>query len=66
MNNKLKAILYTVMAVMTIIAVSFVITATSEVMGIVLMTQITGMSILIFIIYLMFLAQIESADKDRE
>ena len=66
MNNKLKAILYTVMAVMTIIAVSFVITATSEVMGIVLMTQITGMSILIFIIYLMFLAQIESEDKDRE
>ena len=66
MNNKLKAILYTAMAVIAIIIVSFVITATSEVMGIVLMTQITGMSILVFVMYLMFLAQIESADKDRE
>jgi hypothetical protein len=66
MNNKLKAILYTAMAVIAIIIVSFVITATSEVVGIVLMTQITGMSILVFVMYLMFLAQIESADKDRE
>jgi hypothetical protein len=66
MNNKLKAILYTAMAVMAIIAVSFLVTVTSEIMGIVIMIQIVGMSILIFIIYLMFLAQIESADKDRE
>lgn len=66
MNNKLKAVLYTAMAVIAIIIVSFVITATSEVMGVVLMTQITGMCILVFVMYLMFLAQIESADKDRE
>lgn len=66
MNNKLKAVLYTAMAVIAIIIVSFVITATSEVVGVVLMTQITGMCILVFVMYLMFLAQIESADKDRE
>jgi hypothetical protein len=66
MSNKLKAVLYTVMAVMAIIAVSFLVTVTSEIMGIVIMIQIVGMSILIFIIYLMFLAQIESENKDNE
>ena len=65
MNNKLKAVLYTAMAVIAIIAISFVVTATSEIMGIALMIQITGMSILIFVMYLMFLAQIES-NKDNE
>jgi hypothetical protein len=63
MSNKLKAVLYTVMAVIAIIAVSFLVTVTSEIMGIVIMIQIVGMSILIFIIYLMFLAQIESENK---
>jgi hypothetical protein len=66
MSNKLKAVLYTIMAVMAIIAVSFQVTVTSEIMGIVIMIQIVGMSILIFIIYLMFLAQIESENKDNE
>ena len=66
MSNKLKAILYTIMAVAAIIAVSFLVTVTSEIMGIVIMIQIVGMSILIFIIYLMFLAQIESSNKDNE
>jgi len=66
MSNKLKAVLYTIMAVMAIIAVSFLVTVTSEIMGIVIMIQIVGMSILIFIIYLMFLAQIESENKDNE
>ena len=66
MSNKLKAVLYTIMAVMAIIAVSFLVTVTSEIMGIVIMIQIGGMSILIFIIYLMFLAQIESENKDNE
>jgi hypothetical protein len=66
MSNKLKAVLYTVMAVMAIIAVSFLVTVTSEIMGIVIMIQIVGMSILIFIIYLMFLAQIESENKNNE
>jgi|APGre2960657373_1045057.scaffolds.fasta_scaffold00089_56 predicted MFS family arabinose efflux permease len=65
MNNKLKAVLYTAMAVIAIIAISFVVTATSEIMGIALMVQIMGMSILIFVMYLMFLAQIES-NKDNE
>ena len=65
MNNKLKAVLYTAMAVIAIIAISFVVTATSEIMGIALMIQIMGMSILIFVMYLMFLAQIES-NKDNE
>ena len=65
MSNKLKAVLYTVMAVIAIIAVSFLVTVTSEIMGIVIMIQIVGMSILIFIIYLMFLAQIES-EKNNE
>ena len=66
MSNKLKAVLYTIMAVIAIIAVSFLVTVTSEIMGIVIMIQIVGMSILIFIIYLMFLAQIESENKDNE
>jgi hypothetical protein len=66
MSNKLKALLYTVMAIFAIIAVSFLVTVTSEIMGIVIMIQIVGMSILIFIIYLMFLAQIESENKDNE
>ena len=66
MSNKLKAVLYTVMAVMAIIAVSFLVTVTSEIMGIVIMIQIVGMSILIFIIYLMFLAQIETENKNNE
>jgi hypothetical protein len=66
MSNKLKAVLYTVMAVIAIIAVSFLVTVTSEIMGIVIMIQIVGMSILIFIIYLMFLAQIESENKNNE
>ena len=66
MSNKLKAVLYTIMAVMAIIAVSFLVTVTSEIMGIVIMIQIVGMSILIFIIYLMFLAQIESENKNNE
>ena len=66
MSNKLKAILYTIMAVAAIIAVSFLVTVTSEIMGIVIMIQIVGMSILIFIIYLMFLAQIESENKNNE
>ena len=65
MRNKLKAVLYTIMAVMAIIAVSFLVTVTSEIMGIVIMIQIVGMSILIFIIYLMFLAQIESESKSK-
>lgn len=66
MSNKLKAVLYTIMAVVAIIAVSFLVTVTSEIMGIVIMIQIVGMSILIFIIYLMFLAQIESENKNNE
>jgi hypothetical protein len=66
MSNKLKAVLYTIMAVIAIIAVSFLVTVTSEIMGIVIMIQIVGMSILIFIIYLMFLAQIESENKNNE
>ena len=66
MSNKLRAVLYTVMAVIAIIAVSFLVTVTSEIMGIVIMIQIVGMSILIFIIYLMFLAQIESENKNNE
>ena len=66
MSNKLKAVLYTIMAVIAIIAVSFLVTVTSEIMGIVIMIQIVGMSILIFIIYLMFLAQIESSNKNNE
>ena len=66
MSNKLKAVLYTVMAVIAIIAVSFLVTVTSEIMGIVIMIQIVGMSILIFIIYLMFLAQIEAENKNNE
>jgi hypothetical protein len=66
MSNKLKAVLYTMMAVAAIIAVSFLVTVTSEIMGIVIMIQIVGMSILIFIIYLMFLAQIESENKNNE
>jgi len=66
MSNKLKAVLYTIMAVAAIIAVSFLVTVTSEIMGIVIMIQIVGMSILIFIIYLMFLAQIESENKNNE
>ena len=65
MSNKLKAVLYTIMAVMAIIAVSFLVTVTSEIMGIVIMIQIVGMSILIYIIYLMFLSQIES-EKNNE
>ena len=66
MSNKLRAVLYTIMAVVAIIAVSFLVTVTSEIMGIVIMIQIVGMSILIFIIYLMFLAQIESENKNNE
>lgn len=66
MSNKLRAVLYTIMAVAAIIAVSFLVTVTSEIMGIVIMIQIVGMSILIFIIYLMFLAQIESENKNNE
>ena len=66
MSNKLRAVLYTIMAVIAIIAVSFLVTVTSEIMGIVIMIQIVGMSILIFIIYLMFLAQIESENKNNE
>ena len=66
MSNKLKAVLYTIMAVAAIIAISFLVTVTSEIMGIVIMIQIVGMSILIFIIYLMFLAQIESENKNNE
>jgi len=60
MNNKLKAVLYTAMAVIAIIAISFVVTATSEIMGIALMVQIMGMSILIFVMYLMFLCTMYS------
>ena len=63
MSNKLKAVLYTMMAVAAIIAVSFLVTVTSEIMGIVIMIQIVGMSILFFIMYLMFLAQIETESK---
>ena len=66
MSNKLKAVLYTIMAVMAIIAVSFLVTVTSEIMGIVIMIQIVGMSILFFIMYLMFLAQIESESKNKD
>jgi hypothetical protein len=66
MSNKLRAVLYTIMAVIAIIAVSFLVTVTSEIMGIVIMIQIVGMSILIFIIYLMFLAQIEAENKNNE
>ena len=66
MSNKLKAVLYTIMAVIAIIAVSFLVTVTSEIMGIVIMIQIVGMSILIFIIYLMFLAQIEAESKNKD
>ena len=66
MSNKLKALLYTVMAIFAIIAVSFLVTVTSEIMGIVIMIQIVGMSILFFIMYLMFLAQIESESKNKD
>ena len=66
MRNKLTALLYTVMALFAIIGVSFLVTVTSEIMGIVIMIQIVGMSILIFIIYLMFLAQIEAENKNNE
>jgi uncharacterized membrane protein len=69
MRNKLTALLYTIMALFAIIGVSFLVTVTSEIMGIVIMIQIVGMSILFFIMYIMFLAQIEAENKrnkDRE
>jgi uncharacterized membrane protein len=69
MRNKLTALLYTIMALFAIIGVSFLVTVTSEIMGIVIMIQIVGMSILFFIMYIMFLAQIETENKrnkDRE
>lgn len=66
MSNKLKAVLYTIMAVAAIIAISFLVTVTSEIMGIVIMIQIVGMSILIYIIYLMFLSHLESENKNNE
>ena len=63
MRNKLTALLYTIMALFAIIGVSFLVTVTSEIMGIVIMIQIVGMSILFFIMYIMFLAQIEAENK---
>jgi putative effector of murein hydrolase LrgA (UPF0299 family) len=63
MRNKLTALLYTLMAMLAIIGISFLVTVTSEIMGIVIMIQIVGMSILFFIMYLMFLAQIETESK---
>jgi uncharacterized membrane protein len=66
MSNKLKALLYTIMAIFAIIGISFLVTVTSEIMGIVIMIQIVGMSILFFIMYLMFLAQIESESKNKD